>query len=80
LPHSPWRRQALAARAYVPQHRNIGSVTDAYQPAERRLRITRSLIEVLSEAQHPFSVITKSSLVERDVDLIAPMAAQRLAA
>jgi DNA repair photolyase len=73
-------RQALAAPGYSPAQLNIGSVTDAYQPAERRLRITRSVIEVLAEARHPFSVITKSSLVERDLDLIAPMAAQRLAA
>jgi DNA repair photolyase len=73
-------REALAARSYTPGQLNIGSVTDAYQPAERRLRITRSVIEVLAEAQHPFSIITKSGLVERDIDLIAPMAAQRLAA
>ncbi|MDQ2778220.1 MAG: PA0069 family radical SAM protein [Pseudomonadota bacterium] len=73
-------REAMAARSYTPLHLNIGSVTDAYQPAERRLKITRSVIEVLSEARHAFSVITKSSLVERDLDLIAPMAAQRMAA
>jgi DNA repair photolyase len=59
---------------------NIGSVTDAYQPAERRLQITRRVIEVLRDARHPFSVFTKSSLIERDIDLIAPMAGQRLAA
>ncbi len=73
-------RAALSARSYTPLHLNIGSVTDAYQPAERRLRITRGVIEVLSEALHPFSIITKSSLVERDIDLIAPMAQQRMAA
>jgi DNA repair photolyase len=73
-------REALRARSYQPLALNIGSVTDAYQPAERRLRITRSVIEVLAEAQHPFSIITKSSLVERDIDLIAPLAAQNLAA
>jgi DNA repair photolyase len=73
-------RQALASRAYKPMTLNLGSVTDAYQPAERRLRITRAVIEVLAEAQHAFSLITKSSLVERDLDLIAPMAQQRLAA
>jgi DNA repair photolyase len=73
-------REALSARGYTPAQLNIGSVTDAYQPAERRLRITRSVIEVLSAARHPFSIITKSSLVERDVDLIAPMALQNLAA
>ena len=73
-------REALSARGYTPGQLNIGSVTDAYQPAERRLRITRSIIEVLSQARHPFSIITKSSLVERDIDLIAPLAEQRLAA
>lgn len=59
---------------------NIGSATDAYQPAERRLGITRSVIGVLSQYRHAFSLITKSSMVERDLDLIAPMAADRLAA
>jgi DNA repair photolyase len=59
---------------------SLGSATDAYQPAERKLGITRSVIQVLAECQHPFSLITKSSGVERDLDLIAPMAAQRLAA
>jgi DNA repair photolyase len=73
-------REALRTRGYQPLLLNIGSVTDAYQPVERRLRITRQIIEVLAEAQHPFSLITKSSLVERDLDLIAPMAADRLAA
>jgi DNA repair photolyase len=73
-------REALRARGYTPLLLNIGSVTDAYQPAERQLRITRSVIEVLHEARHPFSLITKSSLVERDLDLIAPMAADKLAA
>lgn len=73
-------REALAARGYTPAQLNIGSVTDAYQPAERRLRITRALIEVLAETRHPFSIITKSSLVERDIDLLAPLAAQNLAA
>jgi DNA repair photolyase len=73
-------RHALASRSYTPMHLNIGSVTDAYQPVERRLRITRSVIEVLQEARHAFSIITKSSLIERDIDLIAPMAQVGLAA
>jgi DNA repair photolyase len=73
-------REALRSPGYAPLLLNIGSATDAYQPAERRLRITRSVIEVLAEANHPFSLITKSSLVERDLDLIAPMAAKGLAA
>ncbi len=73
-------RAELLSRHYKPKTLNIGSVTDAYQPAERRLGITRSVIEVLSETQHAFSIITKSSLVERDIDLIAPMALQKMAA
>jgi len=73
-------REAMASPGFTPMLLNIGSVTDAYQPAEKRLRITRSVIDVLAEARHPFSVITKSSLIERDIDLIAPMAAQKLAA
>jgi DNA repair photolyase len=73
-------REAFSARSYSPMLLNIGSATDAYQPAERRLRITRQVVEVCSEFRHPFSLITKSSGVERDIDLIAPMAAQRLAA
>ena len=73
-------REALSARGYEPLALNLGSATDAYQPVERRLGITRSLIEVLSEFRHPFSLITKSAGVERDLDLIAPMAAERLAA
>jgi DNA repair photolyase len=72
-------RAALMAPGFTPKALNIGSVTDAYQPAERRLRITRSLIEVLRDFQHPFSVITKSAGIIRDLDLIAPMAEQRLA-
>jgi DNA repair photolyase len=73
-------REALSAKGYTPALLNIGSVTDAYQPVERRLRITRSVIAVLAEARHPFSIVTKSAGVERDIDLIAPMAAQQMAA
>ena len=73
-------REALARSSYKPTMINIGSVTDAYQPAERRLRITRSIIEVLAEHRHPFSLVTKSAGVERDLDLMAPMARAKLAA
>jgi DNA repair photolyase len=73
-------REVLSSKGYSPSQLNIGSVTDAYQPAERRLKITRSVLEVLAEARHPFSIITKSSLVERDIDLIAPMAQAGMAA
>jgi DNA repair photolyase len=73
-------REEFSKRGYKPRYLNIGSATDAYQPVERRLGITRKVIEVMAEYRHPFSVITKSSGVERDIDLIAPMAADRLAA
>ena len=73
-------RATFAGRGYQPKLLNIGAATDAYQPVERKLGITRSVIEVLAECRHPFSLVTKSSGVERDLDLIAPMAAERLAA
>ena len=73
-------REAFASPSYQPLMLNIGSATDAYQPIERKLGITRSLIELMSECRHPFSMVTKSSGIERDLDLVAPMAAQRLVA
>ena len=73
-------REALARPGYRPSAINIGSATDAYQPVERKLGITRSVIEVLSECAHPFSLVTKSSGVERDLDLVAPMAERGLVA
>jgi DNA repair photolyase len=73
-------RRELGARRYVPSLLNIGSATDCYQPVERELRLTRAVIEVMQDTRHPFSLITKGSGVERDLDLIAPMAAQGLAA
>jgi DNA repair photolyase len=73
-------REAFASRAYEPTTINIGSATDAYQPIERKLGITRSVIEVMAECAHPFSLVTKSSGIERDLDLVAPMAARGLVA
>ena len=73
-------RETFASRAYAPSPINIGSATDAYQPVERKLRITRSVIEVMAECSHPFSLVTKSSGVERDLDLVAPMAERGLVA
>ena len=73
-------REALAAPRYKAQMLNVGSATDAYQPVERKLGITRSVIEVLHECSHAFSLVTKSSGIERDLDLVAPMAAQGLVA
>jgi DNA repair photolyase len=73
-------RETLAKPSYVPLLLNLGSATDCYQPVERRLKITRSIIEVLSACNHAFSMFTKSSGIERDLDLIAPMAARGLVA
>jgi DNA repair photolyase len=69
----------LAAPGYVPGLVMVGVNTDAYQPIERELRITRAVLEVLAAARHPFGLVTKSSLVERDLDLIADMARLELA-
>ncbi len=73
-------RQEMGRRAYVPNLINIGSATDCYQPVERELKLTRGLIELMNELNHPFSLVTKSGGVERDLDLIAPMAGRKLAA
>jgi DNA repair photolyase len=73
-------REAFASRSYEASFLNIGSATDAYQPIERKLGITRSIIELLAECRHPFSLVTKSSGIERDLDLIGPMAADHLVA
>jgi DNA repair photolyase len=73
-------RATLCAPAYEPQTLNIGSATDAYQPVERRLRITRGVIEVLAEFRHAFSIITKSAGVERDIDMLVPLARDKLVA
>lgn len=73
-------RAELARRSYRPELIAIGTATDCYQPVERELRLTRGVIEVMHQAHHPFGLVTKSSGVERDIDLIAPMAARGLAA
>jgi len=73
-------REAFAARSYRPSAINIGSATDAYQPVERKLAITRAVLEVMAECRHPFSLVTKSSGVERDLDIVAPMGQRGLAA
>ena len=72
-------RAELAAPSYRCKSITLGANTDAYQPIERELRITRSIIEVLAECEHPVALITKNALIERDIDLLAPMAARRLA-
>ncbi len=70
--------QELARPGYVCSPITIGANTDPYQPIEKRYRVTRSIIEVLAKYRHPFSIITKSALIERDIDLLAPLAADNL--
>jgi DNA repair photolyase len=73
-------RRELAKPGYVPESIAIGVNTDAYQPCERERGITREVLQVLGECNHPYGLITKSALIERDIDLIAPMAEKGLAA
>ena len=71
-------RHELAKPGYRPSPLALGINTDAYQPIERRYRITREVLEVLAECRHPVSFVTKSALIERDLDLLAAMARDRL--
>ena len=72
-------RRELQKKGHEVSPINIGSATDPYQPVERTWRITRSVLEVLTATGHPFSIVTKSSGVERDLDLLAPAAAKQQA-
>ncbi len=72
-------RETLARPGYRCESIALGVNTDAYQPIERELRITRDVLQVLHDCDHPVGLITKSSLIERDIDLLAPMAAKNLA-
>src|SRR5471030_2028567 len=63
----------LSKRSYAPGVIHIGGNTDPYQPQERRLRVTRQVLEVLSRFRHPASIITKSALIARDLDILGPM-------
>lgn len=72
-------RAELAKPSYVPDTIAVGVNTDAYQPIERERRITRGVLEVLHETRNPFGLITKSSLIERDLDLLVPLAARGIA-
>ena len=67
-------RREFARKGYRCSPISLGINTDAYQPIERRWRITRQLLEVFAEHRHPVSLITKSALIQRDLDLLAPMA------
>jgi len=71
-------RMELSKRGYRPQPIAFGTNTDCYQPIERRHRIMRGVLELLAECGHPLTIVTKSALIERDIDLLAPMARKNL--
>ena len=71
-------REELNRRSYRCSPINLGANTDPYQPLERRMGITRSLLEVLAECHHPVTIVTKSALVLRDLDLLKRLGAERL--
>tara|TARA_Y100000588_G_scaffold78621_1_gene82152 strand:- start:666 stop:1751 length:1086 start_codon:yes stop_codon:yes gene_type:complete len=75
-----YKRDAAAQlRAYLSRHSyecdpiTLGANTDPYQPIEKRYQVTRQVIEVLHECRHPMTIVTKNAMVERDLDLLAPM-------
>ena len=72
-------RAELSERKYKAGPLVVGINTDAYQPTEKTERITRGILEVLYEFRHPVSIITKSALIQRDLDILGAMAAERLA-
>ena len=71
-------REELSRPGYRPSPIALGANTDCYQPIERKHRITRAILEVLAECEHPATIVTKSALIERDLDLLGPMAAKNL--
>ena len=71
-------RKTISRPDYRCQPICIGANTDPYQPLEAKLKITRSILEVLQEFRHPFSVITKGQLIRRDIDILSEMAADKL--
>jgi DNA repair photolyase len=71
-------RAELAKPRYVCEPIALGTNTDPYQPIEKRYRITRATLELLAECSHPFSIVTKNAMVERDLDLLVPLARRNL--
>ena len=72
-------RDELRKKGYVCRPIALGSNTDPYQPAERKLGVTRSILEVLREFRHPVTIVTKGALIQRDIDILSDMAREKLA-
>jgi DNA repair photolyase len=71
-------RKELGVKGYQPATLALGANTDPYQPVERQYRITRAVLEVLNETNHPVGIVTKSALVTRDIDILQEMAGKGL--
>ncbi len=71
-------RKELGARSYSPAPIALGINTDAYQPVEKQTGLTREILTVLAEYRHPVTIVTKSSLIERDIDILSSMAQSNL--
>ncbi|MDC9823656.1 PA0069 family radical SAM protein [Devosia sp. ZB163] len=67
-------RRELADKRYKPKPIAMGTNTDPYQPAERKHKLTRGILELLLETKHPVTITTKSALVVRDLDILKPLA------
>ncbi len=70
----------LRKKGYTARPLALGSNTDPYQPSESRLKITRAILEVLRDFRHPVTIVTKSALIQRDLDILGEMAREKLAA
>ena len=68
----------LRAKSYAPRTIAIGTNTDPYQPIERDRKIMRGILEVLRDFKHPVGIVTKGTMITRDIDILAPMAAKGL--
>jgi len=75
----PMAFRELRSSAVRGEHIAIGTATDPYQPAERRLGITRAILEVLRDFRHPVTIVTKGALIQRDLDILGQMARDNLA-
>ncbi|MCX4186708.1 PA0069 family radical SAM protein [Methylophaga sp. OBS4] len=71
-------RKELQAKSYQCSPISLGANTDPYQPIERQYQITRQILEILAEFNHPVTIVTKSAMVERDIDILIEMAAKNL--